>query len=168
MQVDKPNKKAQVLGEVIIDSGGQTKAACEVFWSRWGTIAQKQGLQFLCDESGSHRDTRSAETDVTIMRSILGNKGRCLNPFVKCMVIDRVNRVNGLLSPASGVAKLWIDPSCIRTIDDLRMARWQENVEPRKVDKSNKMYSHLADALGYSVIVLLGVRDNVIEGINMD
>jgi hypothetical protein len=167
MQIDKENKLIQVLDEVYMDSGGQTKTACEMFIQRWLPKVKELGLVWGCDESGANQSTRSAATDVTIMKSILGQYGTSYNPFVKPLVVDRVNRVNGFLFNANEERRLMFDPKCKKAIDDFRQVKWMENTEPRKLDKRDGQWTHFSDATGYPICAILGVREYVIEGINM-
>lgn len=142
LQIDKEKKLIQVLDEVYIESGGQTKLACEMFLQKWLPKVKELGLIYGCDESGSNTNTRSADTDVTIMRSILGQYGTSYNPFVKSLVVDRVNRVNGFLYNAKGERRLILDPKCKKTIEDFRQVKWLEGSEPRKLDKRDGLFSH--------------------------
>jgi hypothetical protein len=168
MQVDKQSNRVQILDEVVIQNGGQTSIACVEFLHRWHSKLN-DGLLYLCDESGAARSTRTPETDVTIMKTELSriDNSRCLNPFTKPRVIDRVNRVNGLLSPADNIPKLIIDPKCKKSIDDLRFCRWTIT-EPRQIDKSDMKLTHLTDAAGYGIVALLGLRSgSVVSSTNL-
>jgi len=168
LQINKEEKQIQVLDEIVIDSGGQTKMACEMFLKKWEPQIKKQGLIYGCDESGANTSTRSAETDVTIMRSILGQYGKSYNPFVKSLVVDRVNRVNGFLFNAKGERRLIFDPKCKKTIEDFRQVKWMEFTEPRKLDKRDGLFTHSSDSVGYAIVSQLGVRELSVTGFNID
>jgi len=168
MQVHGERKEIQVLDEIIIEQGGKTIIACQDFLQKWGPIAKKLGLIYGCDESGANASTRNSESDVTIMRSVLESYGRSYNPFSKPLVVDRVNRTNGFLCNANNEHKMHIDPKCKRTIEDFRHVKWQQGVEPRKLDKRDGLWTHCSDAATYPIVALLGVKDCIIQGFTLE
>jgi len=156
MQVDKASRSAWVLDELMIEDGALTKDMVALLrreWPEW-----RAGLWFMGDEASDSQSTRTPESDIDIMRSLLrGYPGgsRCLNDGRKPRVVDRVNVVNGLLEPALGEPRLHVDPSCRKSIEDLEGMRWQEGV--RKADKRDKQRSHFTEAMGYALEKLLPI-----------
>ena len=74
---------------------------------------------------------------------------------------DRINIVNGRLCSAAGERRLFIDPKCKELIRDLEQVRWKTDETGRattELDKSDRMRTHVSDALGYYVAQAFGMR----------
>jgi hypothetical protein len=96
------------------------------------------------DASGASRSTNSSRSDVAILQSYdISNMAPKANPPVR----DRVAAVQALLENGNGEIRLWIDPTCKRTIECLELQCWDEKGDP---DKEND-FDHMNDALGYLV-----------------
>jgi hypothetical protein len=79
------------------------------------------------------------------------------NPGVR----DRVGVVNSRLCSASGERSLSIDPRCKELIRDLERVRWKMDVfgqATNELDKTDRMRTHVSDALGYYVAQRFAVR----------
>jgi len=79
------------------------------------------------------------------------------NPGVR----DRINIVNSRLCSAAGDRRLFIDPKCKELIRDLEQVRWKTDETGRattELDKSDRMRTHVSDALGYYVAQAFAMR----------
>lgn len=105
------------------------------------------GANVYPDSTGRNRKT-SGKSDHKILEdagfSIMGTR----NP----LVIDRVNNVNRLLSEG----RLIISPKCKKLINDLEKVSWKDGDLDQK---SDKMLTHISDALGY----WLWAVDNIVH-----
>ncbi len=92
------------------------------------------------DATGVQKRSSAQYTDIGILRKHFQVKVKHINP----RVINRVNAMNKALE-----GNMIIDPSCKDLINDLEKVCNKQGT--REIDKSNKMLSHLTDALGYAV-----------------
>lgn len=106
----------------------------------------KTQLTIYPDASGAGRNT-AGKSDHKILRDA-GYRIRApkKNPFVK----DRVNCVNGMLRPRSGVPHLFVAPECPVHIKDFRNQIWKEDSDPPEPDKEHG-FDHMMDGVGYKV-----------------
>lgn len=106
----------------------------------------KHQIRIYPDASGQARST-AGKSDLKILRESKYKVDYVKkNPFVK----DRVNCVNGMLSPRNGVPRYYIDPDeCRRVIKCFEKQIWDES-DPPVPDKEHG-YDHLMDANGYAV-----------------
>ena len=74
-------------------------------------------------------------------------------------VVDRVNAVNKALE-----GNVRIDPRAKTLIEDLEKTVNKEGT--REIDKSNKLYSHASDAIGYLVNYLFPISKPTLGSIN--
>jgi hypothetical protein len=93
------------------------------------------------DASGFQRHTSAMLSDIDLLRQAgFTIKVRKTNP----PVTNRVNSVNKMLE-----GNCIIDPSCKMLIQDLEQVTNKQGT--REIDKSNKMLTHMSDALGYAI-----------------
>jgi hypothetical protein len=154
-----------VLEEIVL-ADANTLAACEELARRvealrgrgFGSGATIQ-LDIYGDASGHQRRTSGTGTDWSLIREFFdGMKGRFRatlrgaknNPGVR----DRINLVNAKLCSAAGERRLFVDPQCRELLRDLERVRWKVDTTGRptsELDKSDRMRTHVSDALGYLV-----------------
>ena len=98
--------------------------------------------QYFCypDATGRAKGSSAAYSDISILKRHFQVKVKHINP----RVINRVNAMNKALS-----GNMIIDPRCKDLINDLEKVTNKQGT--REIDKSNKMLSHISDALGYAV-----------------
>ena len=98
--------------------------------------------QYFCypDATGRAKGSSAAYSDISILKRHFQVKVKHINP----RVINRVNAMNNALS-----GNMIIDPRCKDLINDLEKVTNKQGT--REIDKSNKMLSHISDALGYAV-----------------
>jgi Terminase large subunit, T4likevirus-type, N-terminal len=166
-----------VLDEIVL-ADANTLAACEELARRvdalrgrgWGSSAPIQ-LDIYGDASGHQRRTSGTGTDWSLIREFFDErKGRFRatlrsaknNPGVR----DRVNLVNAKLCSAAGERRLFVDPQCRELLRDLERVRWKADATGRptsELDKSDRMRTHVSDALGYYVAAAFERRGSVGE-----
>ncbi len=143
----------QVLDEFVLPNG-DTAGLCEAFLERecdghkFGN--HKGELHFYGDASGGHGQTVS---EYQVAKDILGRvfRKRLVIPSITSnpLIIERTNAVNALLRPTIGAPRLYIDPKrCKRLIQDMRKVRPDLKKEGQ-IDKTDKLLTHISDALGY-------------------
>jgi hypothetical protein len=155
------NKGAVVVLDELILPDSNTPAACEEFLSRtekWFT-----GLPMrVCvygDSSGEQRHTSASRTDWQIVRAFFGRyperfaaafRVPSANPPVK----DRVNCVNAKLRNHAGQYQVFVHSRCKTLTKDLEQVCWKTDPHGNslaELDKSDKMRTHVSDALGYLI-----------------
>ena len=92
------------------------------------------------DATGSAKNSSAQFSDISILKRHFQVKVRHITPRV-------VNRVNAMNKALSG--NMIIDPRCKTLINDLEKVTNKQGT--REIDKSNKMLTHISDALGYAV-----------------
>lgn len=149
----------EVLDELILEDAN-TPLACERFWDRvrgWQSRYGALAIDIYGDASGHQRRTCGTATDWSLIRQFFAQrsgqavaqiKAASSNPAVR----DRVNLVNSRLLSAAGERRLFIHPQCKHLITDLERVCWRldDLGQPTsELDKSDRMRTHLSDALGY-------------------
>jgi len=155
-----------VMDEIFILSSN-TPEVCEAFHAKMARFrkgSRQIVLNIYGDASGAARQTAGAgsESDWQVVRNFFARhasdyavsyKYKHSNPLVR----DRVTAVNGMLQNALGQRKLFVDPRCKNLIKDLDQVSWK--VGAPALDKgTDKMLTHISDALGYLVEAEFGVR----------
>jgi hypothetical protein len=150
----------EVLDGLVLDNAN-TPLACQRFWDRvhpWraGTPGPLQ-IEVYGDASGHQRRTCGTATDWNLIRDFFAQhvgsavvhiKAATTNPGVR----DRVNLVNSKLLNAAGERRLFIDPKCKELIRDFERVCWRADdlgQPTTELDKSERMLTHVSDALGY-------------------
>ena len=152
----------QVLDEMIL-ADSNTLAACEELVKRTGGLRRQAKapieLEIYGDASGYQRRTSGTDTDWGLIKEFFdGQKAKfravirsaSSNPGVR----DRLNLVNAKLCSAAGERRLFVDPRCKELLKDLQRVRWKADGTGRptsELDKSDRMRTHVSDALGYFV-----------------
>jgi hypothetical protein len=150
----------EVLDELVLDNAN-TGQMCDRFWERTrGFRNSRLGamqIDIYGDASGYARRSCGAYTDWQLIRNFFSQhagqavahiKAANANPAVR----DRVNLVNGRFLNSAGERRLFVDPKCKELILDLERICWRldDTGQPTcDLDKSDRMRTHLSDALGY-------------------
>lgn len=100
-------------------------------------IKKKQIGTIYPDSTGRNRKT-SGKSDFIILEE----SGFVVHPTRNPFVTDRVNNINRLLAEG----RIIIDPKCKKLINDLEKVSWKNEDLDQKTDK---MLTHISDALGY-------------------
>ena len=96
-----------------------------------------KGANVYPDSTGKNRKT-SGKSDHHILQEAGFNVQYTRNP----LVFDRVNNINRLLMDG----RIIISPKCKKLINDLEKVSWKDG---QLDQKSDKMLTHITDALGY-------------------
>jgi len=146
-----------VIDEIVLDRA-TTEEACEEFQNRFGGHAA--GLEVFGDASGRNMHTTGA-TDYTMLQTFLYRAGfrnvKVRVPAKNPPVLDRVRKVNALLTSALGEVKLEVDPRCRELIKDFEEVLFKP--DSGVIDKvRDPKRTHASDALGYAIWELYGER----------
>jgi hypothetical protein len=103
------------------------------------------------DYAGSRRESSASHSDYQIIAHHFGNYPGYYrkNPVSKPTrsIEDRVASLNSLFRSMDGRRRLWVDPSCKNTIEDLRRTEWKENGVGLNDDHGRR--TDESDALSY-------------------
>lgn len=125
------NNRFYIVNEAFLENSDTFKMSSHL------KMAGYKGATIYPDSTGSNRKT-SGISDHQILRQ----DGFTIQPTRNPLVIDRVNNVNRLLREE----RIIIDPSCRKLINDLEKVSWKDGSLDQKTDK---MLTHISDALGY-------------------
>ena len=135
------NPKVRIFDAISLSHQGQGDLLSARMCS---TIREKYpNNNYICypDASGFQRHTSAMYSDIDILKQNGFNvKVRKSNP----PVTNRVNSVNKMLE-----GNIIIDPRCRALIQDLEKVTNKQGT--RDIDKSNKLFTHMTDALGYAI-----------------
>lgn len=148
----------EVLDELILPDAN-TFLACERFWQLVQHYSHNRPftIDIYGDASGHQRRTCGTSTDWQLVRDFFSQlrpqvvarlHAAGANPGVR----DRVNLVNSRFLSASGDSRLFIDPKCKELIEDFEQVCWRADhfgQATSELDKSDRLRTHLSDALGY-------------------
>lgn len=148
LQVD--NNMLAVIDEIVLDRA-TTEEACMEFENRYK--GHRAALEIFGDASGKNMHT-TGMNDYTMLQSYLyraGFRGVKLQvPSKNPPVLNRVQKVNALLTNALGEVQLEIDPRCKELIKDFEEVMFKP--ESGVVDKArDPRRTHASDALGYAL-----------------
>jgi hypothetical protein len=163
-------ESVEVLDELALDDAN-TPLACEMFWKRtqeWrgsGSLT----LEIYGDASGHQRRTCGTGTDWGLIREFFGQRRGEVTAHLRVAqanpgVRERVSLVNSRLCSAAGERRLFIDPRCKELIRDLERVCWRADATGQptsELDKSDRMRTHMSDALGYYVAQSFPMRGSV-------
>ena len=148
-----------VIDEVQIMDADTTEATKVVIERLRGYMPadwKKKGIKVkvYADPSGQSRRTSSSQSDFDLIRAGFGAEfGDSFYPrwaYQDPGIISRVNAVNSMLKNAKGDVRTRIHPRCKNLIRDLEQVAWKKGTQ--ELDKkTNKMLTHLSDALAYFV-----------------
>ncbi len=144
-----------VIDEIVLDRATTEEAGME-FENRYG--GHGAGLEIYGDASGRNMHT-TGTTDYTMLQSFLYRAGfrnvKVRVPSKNPPVLDRVKKVNALLTSARGEVRLEIDPKCRELVKDFEEVMFKP--DSGIVDKvRDPKRTHASDALGYVVWELYG------------
>jgi PBSX family phage terminase large subunit len=125
------NGKFHIFDEVFLENSDTFKMTDHLI--RNG----HKGASIYPDSTGKNRKT-SGKSDHHILQEAGFNVQYTRNP----LVFDRVNNINKLLMDG----RIVISPSCKKLINDLEKVSWKDGQLDQKTDK---MLTHISDALGY-------------------
>lgn len=116
------------------------------------------GWKFFGDASSRSRRTSASRSDYLIIKedARFGNK-KVYFPEKNPMVRDRIAAVNRAFLRANGNRTCFINPKCKRLINDLLTVNYEEGTSEIE-DYSGTSIGHMADALGYAVMMVLPLR----------
>lgn len=138
---------ARVWREVFVThAGGEaTRAAAQAVKS---LLANWHGaIRIYGDPSGKAAKT-TGPSDHAVLREMFPQATWCISPSAP-HVRDRVAAVNARCETMDGAHHFAVDPSCVHLIADLEQVIFKDNGEFDK--DSNKLLTHVSDALGYWV-----------------
>jgi hypothetical protein len=155
--------RVQVLDEIALRDSS-TYDVCKQFASRtreWVESFNYGALPVYVygDATGDSRKSAASRTDWQIVRDFFAGNGQeykasfrvpSRNPEVK----DRINCVNAIISNAGGQRRLAVSPKCKQLIRDLEQVSWKTDANGISIgdlDRSDRMRTHLSDALGYLI-----------------
>ncbi len=146
-----------VIDEIVLERATTEEAGLE-FENRYG--GHSAGLEIYGDASGRNMHT-TGTTDYTMLQSFLYRANfrnvKLRVPSKNPPVLDRVKRVNALLTSARGEVRLEIDPKCKELTKDFEEVMFKP--DSGVVDKvRDPRRTHASDALGYVVWELYGEK----------
>ncbi|MGA8028315.1 MAG: terminase family protein [Bryobacteraceae bacterium] len=155
--VQRRNGGLAVIDEIVLERA-TTEEACQEFENRYKGHAS--GLEVYGDASGRNMHT-TGTTDYTMLQSFLYNAGfrnvKIRVPPKNPAVLNRVQKVNALLTNTFGEVRLEVDPRCKELIKDLEEVMFKP--ESGIIDKvRDPRRTHASDALGYVVWELFGEK----------
>lgn len=133
-----------VFGELILDGVDTNEMIDEFVSSMWYQNTQHTVIVYG-DASGNSRDTRSKQTDYTILSKAGFTKQRV--PKANPPVRDRHNVVNTLLKAANGDVRLKIHPRCKTLLKGLEVTKLKKGSSYTEDDSVREQ--HVTTALGY-------------------
>lgn len=156
------NGRLAVVDEIVLERA-TTEEACMEFENRYkGHVAP---LEIFGDASGKNMHT-TGTSDYTMLQSYLYRAGfrhvKLRVPTKNPPVLNRVQKVNALLTNALGEVRLEVDPHCEELIRDFEEVMFKP--ETGVVDKvRDPQRTHASDALGYAIWELFGERPSAGE-----
>ncbi len=146
-----------VIDEIVLERA-TTAEACLEFENRYK--GHGAGLEIYGDASGRNMHT-TGTNDYSTVQSCLTRAGfrgvRTQVPSSNPPVLERVRKVNALLTNATGEVQLQVDPRCRELIRDLEEVLFK--TDSGVVDKlRDPKRTHASDALGYVIWQLFGEK----------
>lgn len=154
--------RVEVLDEMILENAN-TVMACDAFFEKTREWQKRLGgamrVEVFGDASGHQRRTSGTATDWSLIREFFAARKGLFTASISAGtsnpgVRDRIGLVNGRLCSASGERGLVVDPRCKELIRDLQRVRWKADgfgQPTSELDKTDRMRTHVSDALGYYV-----------------
>jgi len=99
------------------------------------------------DSTGKARESNATHSDLEILKRMgFEVRARSINPRIK----DRVNSVNSIMKPMIGNPRYFVNPKCVKTINDLsKVLSTNDGREDKKQEAEGLV--HISSALGYLV-----------------
>jgi hypothetical protein len=146
-----------VIDEIVLNRA-TTMEACMEFENRYG--GHSAGLEIFGDASGQNSHTTGTSDYNTLQTFLLKAGYRNVNqrvPKSNPPVLDRVRKVNALLTNAAGEVKLELSSTCKELIKDFEEVLFKP--DSGVIDKlRDPLRTHASDALGYVVWELYGEK----------
>lgn len=155
--LQRDGERLLVIDEIVLERA-TTEEACMEFENRYKGLSG--GLEIYGDASGNSMHTTGA-SDYQTIRSCLYRAGfrnvRMQVPAANPGVLNRVRKVNALLTNALGEVRLEVDPRCRELIKDFEETLFKP--DSGVIDKlRDPRRTHASDALGYVVWQLFGEK----------
>jgi hypothetical protein len=155
--VQKKGQRLVVIDEIVLDRA-TTNDACDEFRNRYRGHAAL--LEIFGDANGNSQHT-TGTTDYTAMRNYLYQAGfRNVSyrvPKSNPPVLDRIRKVNALLTNALGEVGLEVSSKCKELIKDFEEVMYKPG--SGVIDKGrDPLRTHASDALGYVIWELYGEK----------
>lgn len=156
------NGRLGVIDEIVLERA-TTQEACQEFENRYKRHAG--ALEIFGDASGRNLHTTGL-SDYSMLQKFLYRAGfqnaRLRVPDSNPAVLNRVHKVNALLTNALGEVRLEVDPRCKELIKDFEEVMFKQ--DSGIVDKArDPRRTHASDALGYAIWQLYGDRPSAGE-----
>jgi hypothetical protein len=147
--------RINVIDEIVLDRA-TTEEACQEFENRYKN--HLAGIEVYGDASGRNMHT-TGTTDYTMLQNYLYRAGfrnvRIRVPQSNPPVLNRVQKVNAMLTNALGEVRLQVDPKCKELIKDFEEVMFKP--DSGLIDKLRDLRrTHVSDALGYMIWELFG------------
>ena len=160
--LQRAGERLVVIDEIVLERA-TTEEACMEFENRYKGLAG--GLEIYGDASGNSTHTTGA-SDYQTIRSFLYRAGfrnvKMQVPASNPGVLNRVRKVNALLTNALGEVRLEVDPRCKELIKDFEEILFKPDTGV--IDKlRDPQRTHVSDALGYLVWQLFGEKSKAGE-----
>ncbi len=160
--LQRAGERLVVIDEIVLERA-TTEEACMEFENRYKGLAG--GLEIYGDASGNSTHTTGA-SDYQTIRSFLYRAGfrnvKMQVPASNPGVLNRVRKVNALLTNALGEVRLEVDPRCKELIKDFEEILFKPDTGV--IDKlRDPQRTHVSDALGYVVWQLFGEKSKAGE-----
>lgn len=154
-----PSGDLWIVDDICLPSSNALET-CEEIDRRY--FRYKSAITLYPDPAGANRNSSRGESDLDIFRQ----RGfrRLIYKKKHPLVADRVATVNGMFKSADGTIKLFVNDTCLKTIESLEQTIYKAGTPV--VDKSQGN-EHMADALGYPIHYLYGSRNNKIIGVDI-
>ncbi len=151
-----------VIDEIVLERA-TTEEACMEFENRYREHAGP--LEIYGDASGRNMHTTGGN-DYSILQNHLTRAGfqntRIKVPASNPPVLNRIRKVNSLLTNALGEVRMEIDPRCKELIRDFEEVLFKS--DSGVIDKTrDPKRTHASDALGYAIWELFGEKSRVGE-----
>lgn len=155
--LQRDEESIEVIDEIVLDRA-TTAEACIEFENRFRS---HNGLLEICgDASGRNMHTTGTNDYNTVQNSLYRAGFRKITlkvPSKNPSVMERVHRVNSMLSNALGEVRIHIHPKCRELIKDFEQVLFKP--DSGVIDKTrDAKRTHASDALGYAVWELFGTK----------
>jgi hypothetical protein len=155
--LQKKGQRLVAIDEIVLNRA-TTAEACMEFENRYKGHAAE--LEIFGDASGKNSHTTGA-SDYTMLQTFLMKAGfrnlRMRVPNSNPPVLDRVRKVNALLTNAVGEVRLEIGTKCKELVKDFEEVMYKP--DSGVVDKlRDPLRTHASDALGYAIWELYGEK----------
>ena len=162
------DKRVIVLEEIALRNAS-TYDVCNEFARRAenyrGRVFGPLRVRVYGDATGDSRRSSASQTDWQIVKTFFTGRttaysARFAIPSHNPEIKDRVNNVNAVIANAEGRRRLTVAPGCLQLIRDLEQVCWKRDasgVAVGELDHSDRLRTHMSDALGYFISSQLGI-----------